>query len=405
MSWFIKPGMPFKQVSELLKRHYKEIESGGGKNFYLVCGEESFLVHRVTRRLASSFTSQDEFNTERVTILEGDVATGSAVLKALAAVPFNAMFGERSVVIARNPSFIETSVSDDAGRSRRTRTQSSEELLCLILSIRQRLHSRTVLIIAVDAPMNDSHPVVQAAFEFGVAIFLSRLKQRELLFFVESICKRLGARIQHDAIGELLLRVGEDLWQINSELEKLTCYAGERHEITVEDVRDVVPSLAGDVFGLVNFLMAGEVNRARSLIRNMIASREPLVKVIYMLARQYRLLMQARWLIDSGIVTKVQLELWLQDLQTHLRNKLTEAIRMRLPKGERLSLLSQHPYAIKVLLEQAQSHTMDDIVKAIVMLRDIDVALKTGRMREEEAADWLVIRLCQLSRSKGRVNA
>ncbi len=397
MSWFVKPGMPFKQVSELLNRHYKEIEGGGGEKFYLVCGEESFLVHRIARRLASAFTSE-ELSPERVTVLEGDEATGAAVSKALLGGRFDALFGERHVVIVRNPIFIEASVADGATR-RKIRLWQSEELSRVLSVIQSGLPDCTVLILAIDAPMDESHPAVQAAFKCGVAIFLGKLKQRELSFFVESICKRLGVRIQRDAIGELLLRAGDDLWQINSELEKLACYVGERREITVEDVREVSPSLTGDVFKLIGFLMSGDLVGARSLMARLLASREPLVRIIHVLARQYRLLLQARWLIDIGAVTRAQLALLSQDLQEHLHSKLTEVIRSRLPKGERLSLLSQHPYAIKVLLEQASSHTMSHIVNSIMVLRDADVALKTSGMKEEEVADWLVIRLCHLSHS------
>lgn len=403
MSWFVKPGMPFKQVSELLNRHYREIEGGGGKKFYLVCGEESFLVHRVARRLALAFTSE-ETSAERITVLEGDEATGAAVLRALLERRFDAMFGKRHVIIARNPVFVETAIANGATR-KKAKPEQLEELSRVLTAVQSGLSDYAVLILAIDAPMSETHPAVQAAFEHGIAIFLSKLKQRELSFFIESVCKRLGMRIHHDAIGELLLRVGDDLWQINSELEKLACYVGERREITIEDVREICPSLVGDVFKLAGFLVNGDVGRARSLMASLLSSREPLVRIMYMLARQYRLLLQARWLIDAGVVTKAQLALWSQDLQEHLHSKLTEAIRSRFPKGERLSLLSQHPYAIKVLLEQAASYTMDDIANALMILRDADVALKTSGMREEEIADWLVMRLCRLSRLKGNANA
>lgn len=403
MSWFVKPGMPFKQVSELLNRHYKEIEGGGGEKFYLVCGEESFLVHRVARRIALAFTSE-EMSAERITVLEGDEATGTAVLRALLERRFDAMLGERHVIVARNPAFIETAVADGVTR-KKAKPEQLEELSRVLMAVKSGLSDCAVLILAIDAPMNESHPAVQAAFEHGIAIFLSRLRQRELSFLVESICKRLGVRIQRDAIDELLLRVGNDLWQINSELEKLACYVGERREITVEDVRDVCPSLVGDIFKLIGFLVSGDVAKARSLVASLLSSREPLVRIMYMLARQYRLLLQARWLIDAGVVTGAQLVLWSQGLQEHLHSKLTEAIRSHLPKGERLSLLSQHPYAIKVLMEQAASYTMDDIADALMILRDADVTLKTSGVREEEVADWLVIRLCHLSRSMGSANA
>lgn len=397
MSWFIKPGMPFKQVSGLLNRHYKEIESGKVKGFYLVCGEEKFLVHRVARRLALAFTSCESLDDENVRILEGEDATVGAVLRELLTNSFKTTFCGRHAIIVINPPFVEVAASDSHGRAKKVRAQQPNGLSRLIVALKHSIPSHSILIVAIDAPLSEEHPLVQFAFDFGAAIFLGKLKRAELPYFVESISKRLGIQIDKDGVDELLIRVGDDLWQISSEIEKLACYVGERLRVTVEDVREIVPSIAGDIFKLIGLLANGDVNGARSMM-SLLVSREPLAKIIQTLARQYRLLLQARWLIDSGAITRAQLELWSQNLQEHLRTKLAEAIRSRLPEGEKMNLLLQHPYAIKVVLEQAHSLTEDSIVSAVMELQRADVILKTGGMREDEVADWLVIRLCQLSR-------
>jgi DNA polymerase-3 subunit delta len=409
MGWLFKPGTPFKQLSADLNRHYKEIMNGGGESFYLIFGEESFLVHRITKRLITAFTAQDESDGESVKLLEGDEATDVSISKAVLSCPMSVLFGRRYLVVARNPSLSELQPQSTTTRGRRTKTPQKASTH-LINIIERGLPIGVVLIISVDAPLEMEHPLVQVALKHGCAIYFSKLKRYELVTFVEWVCKRLGIQMERDAIQELLMRVGEDLWQINSEVEKLTAYIGERGKVTLDDVRELVPSLSGDVFKLTELLVHGSIDDARSLMSSLLSRGEPLAKILYMLARHYRLLIQARWLLEKRIITRQHIETleleWRErsgyehDLKERLQAKLTEEARSKLPDGERLSLLAQHPYVIKMLLSQSELYTLPKLMNALSVLHDADVALKTGgSAKDEEIADWLVIRLCQVAKS------
>ena len=409
MGWLFKPGTPFRQLSADLNRHYKEIMDGGGERFYLVFGEESFLVHRITKRLIAAFTAQDEASSESVRLLEGDEATDVSISKAVLSCPINVLFGRRYLVVARNPSLLELQPQGIPTRGRRAKSPQ-KPLTHLINIIEKGLPPGVVLIISIDAPLEMEHILVQAALKYGCAIYFSKLKRYELVTFAEWTCKRLGIQMERDAIQELLLRVGDDLWQINSEIEKLAAYIGERSKITLDDVRELVPSLSGDVFKLTELLVHGSIDDARSLINSLLSRGEPLVRILYMLARHYRLLIQACWLLENRFITRQQIERieleWREhpthehDLKEHLQRMLTEKARSKLPEGERLSLLAQHPYVIKMLLSQSKLYTLPKLTSALSVLHDADIVLKTGSAaKDEEIADWLVIRLCQVAKS------
>ena len=98
---------------------------------------------------------------------------------------------------------------------------------------------------------------------------------------VEEKAKPLGLEFDDDALELFIMQAGEASGQIANELEKLSLFLGDCKQITLEDVRSIVPlSRAGVIFETGKALQAGNASRAISLIDEQLELGESAVAII-----------------------------------------------------------------------------------------------------------------------------
>jgi DNA polymerase-3 subunit delta len=105
--------------------------------------------------------------------------------------------------------------------------------------------------------------------------------QEQVAAVVERRAADLGFRFESEALELFVMLAGEDTGQIATELEKLDLFLGERREVEVDDVRQMVPlSRAGVVFEIGNAIQVGEVGRALELIDRQMAQGDNAIGIL-----------------------------------------------------------------------------------------------------------------------------
>jgi DNA polymerase-3 subunit delta len=120
---------------------------------------------------------------------------------------------------------------------------------------------------------------------------------RQLPSWIADRAKQSGRQLEPDAVEALIALVGPGLRQQSLEMEKVFAYAGERTRITQADVEATVSRLSeSTIFMLVDAI--GE-QRADQAVRhlNEILREEAPPYVLFMIARQFRLLYRASVLL------------------------------------------------------------------------------------------------------------
>lgn len=160
----------------------------------------------------------------------------------------------------------------------------------------------------------------------GVAEFKAPRKSeygsRAMDFFAER-----GRHMTPDGANALVRAVGHDLRRLESEAEKIIAYAGDRSELSREDVESVVAGTAPvSVFDFLNALGARQCGTALELLDDLVANGEELLGVHAMTVRHLRTLVSTRAVIDrGGTVTDVQRGVGMADWQA--RNAVEQARR------------------------------------------------------------------------------
>jgi DNA polymerase III subunit delta len=139
---------------------------------------------------------------------------------------------------------------------------------------------------------------------------------------------------------------------------------GER-AIAEEDVALLTPYVAeARIFDMVDALAERKGRQAAALLHRLLDESEPLA-LLGMINRQFRLLIEAREVLDAG--------------------------------GDSGDLLKtpdiKHPYVAQKLTQQARNFTLDQLEDIYRYLLDTDYAIKTGRIEPELALDLLVASL------------
>jgi DNA polymerase-3 subunit delta len=146
-----------------------------------------------------------------------------------------------------------------------------QDLEVLVKALERGLPPRTHLILVAES-LPPKHALVRLADEKGAHV-KRRAERRgrtidtlDISALVEQALKPLGKRLLRDAEAELKDRLGDDLRLIACELEKLALYAGERAQITRDDVLAVVaPVREEEFFALAEAVGEGDVGRALQL--------------------------------------------------------------------------------------------------------------------------------------------
>ena len=173
------------------------------------------------------------------------------------------------------------------------------------------------------------------------------------------------AQFTPEAAAALAAHIGSDTQLAALEIDKLLTYVDYKRPVEVQDVEELTAQTGqADVFTMVDALANGNSRQAIGLLHRLLEEQDPL-SLFGMIVRQFRLLVQARELIDEG-------------------------------KGGQIAAeMHQHPYVADKLAGQARRFNiaqLEDIYHRLLLL---DETMKTSQMPSDLALDTFVAELAR----------
>lgn len=198
-------------------------------------------------------------------------------------------------------------------------------------------------------------------------ILAEKPRKNDLPEWIRARARSRRVKLDAAAVQDLAEFVGDDLRQLDQELLKLADYAGDR-SVTREDVRLLVPATrAASVFEMVDALGLGNGPTAGRLLHHALdVDGEPPLRLLAMVARQYRLLIQVKALQAQGA---------------------------RPPEIARA--LNVGEWTVPRFVSQANRHSFPRLERAMERILAADEAIKTGRLTDREAMDILLAELIE----------
>jgi DNA polymerase-3 subunit delta len=186
-------------------------------------------------------------------------------------------------------------------------------------------------------------------------------KHIEMPRWIESETRKLGGKIEPGAAARLSEMVGEDPRVAAQELGKLLTYVNYARPITMPDVDRVsIASAQGNIFELVDALGQGDGKKAQFVLHQLLEDEEAFA-LWGMVIRQFRLLLQAREMLDAGAgVPQIQ------------------------------SALKLHDFVAPKVTSQARRFSLPALESIYHKLLEIDEGAKTSQVPLDLALDLLV---------------
>jgi DNA polymerase-3 subunit delta len=329
--------------------------------FYLLYGADEFsrqeALAQMKQKLGDPTTAS--LNT---TILDGRSLTLADLQAACDTVPFLA---DKRLVIVEGLAARWERRRPGEGVEARPLAKSDCELEEALQSYLGQLPASTRLVF-LDDEVSANNPLLrQAKAQGGYVKEFRPLRGRELHAWIAKRVAQKGGYITNEAVVALAVFVGENLRLLDQEIEKLLTYTGPERDIQKADVEALVPyAREARIFDLVDAIGQRQRETALRLLHQMLDDGTAPAYLMVMFTRQFRMLLQARELLDGGAGK--------------------EAI---------VAALKLHPFVADKVLLQARNFTLEHLERIYRRLLDADVAMKTGRAEETVALDLLVVEL------------
>ncbi|MCL2741497.1 MAG: DNA polymerase III subunit delta [Oscillospiraceae bacterium] len=327
----------------MLKDLKSDLKEGRLRGLYVFHGPEDYLKDHYVSEVRGRVADGDgTFGAMNVTVFEG-VPEAGAFIAALQTVPF---FAERRLVIVKDSGFFKAGAKG---------ALDPIEALSAI--------PPTTVAVFVEGAIDKRLKSVSYAKKEGLLVEFGYCGVPELTVWVRNVLKPSGLRVS-DAAAEALARIGlSGMYGLKGELEKVALYfSGRDAELGLRDVEGFcVRRLSDKVFDLVDLAVSGDMAGAYSILTDMLELRESPFKIMHLLGRQCRLILEMKGLAEEGV-----------------------------RPGGMASALGMQPFLVGKMERQAKRYGKKMAEGLVSDGFFLELAVKTGNMGERAALDAMI---------------
>ena len=327
--------------------------AGEKTNIFLLNGDDAYSIRQRVAALESGLgdPAMVEMNTTR---LDGRSLSLGELANAVAALPF--LLGQRLVVVTHP--------------SERLKNQKDQQKR--FIDIIEKMPPSTRLLLVEYQPLteerdrrqNKLHWLERWAIEQRERVSLELLNMPrgpEMTRWIQSLAHKRGGKFSSEGADTLAGLVGGDTGLAAQEVDKLLTYVNYRRPVEREDVELLTSDARqGDIFRLVDAIAERRGKEAMEMLHRLLVDQDA-ISIFGMIVRQFRLLLQAREVLDAGG-----------------------------NEGDVIRELRQHPYVGKKITTQAGRFDLAGLEATFRRLAEMDAAVKGGELDDELALDILV---------------
>ena len=322
-----------------MRRIDEDIAKGQFQNLYLIYGEEDYLKLQYRNKLLKALVNEgDNMNYSKYEDAGIDV---SQVIEQAETLPF---FAEHRVILIEN-----------SGYGKKIPEQFGNYLSKI---------SESTIFIFVEHSVDKKGKLYKAAKAAGRDIEMNMPNESVLAKWVGAQLNEEKKQMKRDAWSQFLIMTHESMDNMSRELEKLISYVGDRNQITVEDVNAVcVARVETKIFDMLNAISAKDMSKTMDLYQDMLSAKEPPMKILTMIVRQFRQMKVIKELSKFG------------------NNASTIASKMGMPD-----------FAVRRTMQLSNNFSDVEISNLLEDAADFEERFKTGKLDEKMAVELIIMK-------------
>ena len=322
-----------------MKSLNEDLKQGQFNKVYLLYGEEAYLKKFYKEKLRHAMISPDD--TMNYAYYEGKGVNPNEIIDLAETLPF---FAERRLIILENTGFLKN---------------ATPELADYLGDMPE-----STSMIFIESEVDKRGKLYKAIQSHGRAVELVKQDEMTLLRWIAGLAKKEGKLMQEPAVRHFLAKVGMDMENIQKELEKLFCYTLDKEEITIGDIEEIcTEQITNRIFDMVNAVAEKEQRKALDYYNDLLALKEPPLRILALLTRQFETLLMVKSLDKQGC-----------------------------SKKEIAEKTGKPPFAVAKCQMQARAFKETDLRNIIEDGVEIEESIKTGRLTEILGVELFVIK-------------
>lgn len=272
----IEPRSRIEYTVSIMKKLNEEIRTGQLKQVYLLYGEEAYLRRQYRDRIKQALMGDGDLM--NLHCFEGKGIDSGEVIDLAQTMPFLA---ERRVLVIENSGFFK---------------KGGEELAAYLDE-----PASSAFFLFVEPEIDRRSKLYKAVSARGRIIECKTPDEAMLKRWVAELLARDQKRITQRDLDFFLDKAGTDMENIRGEVEKLVCYCLDRDVVTAQDIEEVcVRQVGSRIFDMVEAVAAKQQRQAMELYYDLLTLKEPPMRILFLIARQFNLLLQVKELKNKG---------------------------------------------------------------------------------------------------------
>lgn len=320
------------------------------KMMYLVFGEQELLVNKMIDKLAKSeLTEIDDFN---LVFFDAYKTPLYEIVNDASTLPFMA---DKKVIVIKNCYFLT---------NESPKLEFEQSFNELEEYINNENNSVTLIFSVITSKLDDQKALVKKIKENSKIYSLDSINKKDLPRVVKQMFDKHEINITSEALNEFINRCGDDMYLINSEIEKLSCY---KKDIDIKDIRLMISKkLEDNIFEMIDAIFSKKIDRVFTIYYDLRSNNNEPLTLISLIASQVRFLYQVLILKDKGYS------------ETNIANEL-----------------SCHPYRAKLALEKIYHLNKMDLTSILEELSSLDIKIKSGEIDRFIGFELFLLNACK----------
>ena len=322
-----------------MKSLNEDIKTGQFKQAYLLYGEEAYLKKQYKDKLTKAMLPEGD--TVTYAYYEGKGTNPAELIDLAETMPF---FADRRLIVVENSGFFKNATPELADY-----IKNMPETACFLF---------------VESEVDKRGKMYKSVKDKGRAVEMGRQDEKTLLYWLAGMVKKEGKQIKESTARYLVAKTGTDMENLEKEMEKLFSYTLGQTEITVQDVDEICTTqITNKIFDMVEAVATKQQKRALHYYYDLLALKEPPMRILYLLSRQFKLLMEVKDLSGRGY-----------------------------EKSQIAKTAGLHPFVAGKYIKQCHSFSKEELRSIIEDAANMEEMVKTGRLNDRMSVELFIVK-------------
>lgn len=322
-----------------MKSLNEDIKMGKFRQAYLLYGEEAYLKKQYKDKMTKAMLPEGD--TMNYAYYEGKGIHPAELIDLAETMPF---FAERRLIVVENSGFFKN---------------ATPELADYIKAVPD-----TTCFLFIENEVDKRGKMYKAVKDKGRIVEMGRQDEKTLLYWIAGNVKKEGRQIKESTARYLVAKTGTDMENLEKEMEKLFSYTLGKNEITVQDVDDICTTqITNKIFEMIEAVATKQQKKALDYYYDLLALKEPPMRILYLLSRQFKLLLEVKNLLGRGC-----------------------------DKSQIAKTVGLHPFVAGKYMQQCRAFTGEELRGIMEESVATEEMVKTGRLNDVMSVELFIVK-------------